>query len=89
MLRRRNEPAGRGDIETMRRAYEDHLAQVTRFIAKRSCFSTLMLDYADVVTRPRDAAARMAHFLGGRLDMDRMAAVADPALYRNRRKAAQ
>jgi hypothetical protein len=89
MLRRRNEPTEPGDTARMRRAYEDHLARVTRLMASRSCFVPLILDYPDVVAHPRETAARIATFVGGSLDVDRMTTVADPALYRNRRKAEQ
>ena len=54
----------------------------------RACFSTLPLTYAAVVAAPRVEAARINAFLGGRLDVERMAAVADRALYRNRRAPA-
>ncbi len=86
MLRRRNEAPGASDTAQMRRAYEQHLDKVTRFLANRSCFSTLPLDYRDVVTGPRAAAERITAFLGMPLDVDRMASVADPSLYRNRRE---
>jgi len=36
------------------------------------------------VARPADAAARLTQFVDVPLDVARMAAVADPALYRNR-----
>jgi hypothetical protein len=36
------------------------------------------------VARPAVAAARLAEFVNVPLDVARMAAVADPALYRNR-----
>ena len=75
-----------GHDEPVRRAYEEHLQSVARFLAKRSCFSTLTLQYHEVVERPRDAALRIRDFLGLPLDVDRMAAVADPALYRNRHR---
>lgn len=86
MLAHRGEPAENGDGARLRLAYEEHLGRVGRFLANRPCFSTLMVAYRDVVERPDDAASRMAAFVGGALDVDRMAAVADPALYRNRRK---
>lgn len=84
MLERRGEPAGAGD-DRMRAVYTEHLARVARLIDKRACFSTLDVPYAAVVADPRVEAARISAFLGGRLDVDRMAAVADQALYRNRR----
>ena len=86
MLAHRGETSGSADDDQMRRMYEDHLQKVARFMANRSCFSTLSLDYRDVVENPRQAAGRIDGFLGGTLDVDRMAAIADPALYRNRRK---
>jgi hypothetical protein len=86
MLAHRGEASGSVDDEQMRQLYEDHLQKVARFMANRSCFSTLTVAYRDVVERPRKAAGRIDEFLGGTLDVDRMAAVADPALYRNRWK---
>lgn len=86
MLDARGEARGAAD-DRMRAHYEQHLQQVERFLARRSCFSTLMVDYASVLSAPREEASRMAEFLGGRLDVDRMAAVAEPALHRQRRGA--
>lgn len=83
MLDRRGEPRGADDAR-MRALYEDHLEQVRRFLARRACFSTLAVGYGEVLARPREEAARMNRFLGGRLDEARMAEVADRALYRNR-----
>lgn len=85
MLAHRGEAPG-ADDEQMLRMYEDHLKKVARFMANRSCFSSLNVDYRDVVQSPWDAAGRINGFLGGTLDVERMAAIADPALYRNRRK---
>ena len=78
---------GAADDEQLKRMYEDHLQKVARFMASRSCFSALTVAYRDVVERPRESADRINTFLGGTLDVGRMAAVADPALYRNRRPA--
>lgn len=88
MLDARGEARGAGD-DRMRAHYEQHLEQVERFLARRSCFSTLMVNYTDVLIRPREEAARINAFMGGRLDADRMAAVADPALYRSRGQPAR
>jgi hypothetical protein len=80
----------RGDASTvddnsLKAAYRQHLEQVERFVARRRCFSMLTVDYGDVVERPASAALRINAFLGGQLDVTRMRAVANPALYRNRR----
>jgi hypothetical protein len=65
--------------------YAEHLAQVERFLARRQCFSTVMIEYAEVLAEPHAQAKRIETFLGRALDIDRMAMVADPALHRNRR----
>jgi hypothetical protein len=84
MLEARGEARGAED-DRVKALYVDHLAQVERFLTRRSCFSTLSLDYASVLAQPREQAARIQHFLGGSLDVAKMAAVTDSALYRNRR----
>jgi len=88
MLAHRGEtPApGSASDDQIRKMYEDHLQKVTRFMANRPCFSSLTVGYREVVENPRDAAGRIDAFLGGTLDVERMAAVADPSLYRNRRQ---
>jgi hypothetical protein len=83
MLQSRGEASGADDAR-MKEVYEAHLAQVERFMRNRRCFSLLKVSYADVVANPRAEAARIDIFLGGRLDADKMAAVADRSLYRNR-----
>ena len=70
--------------EQLRRHYEAHLAKVDRFLAGRRCFSVLRVDYRSAVERPREEAQRINAFLGGGLDVEKMAAVGDPTLYRNR-----
>lgn len=84
MLRHRGESAAVDAARDARALYEEHLRQIDRFLSCRSCFSVLRVDYGDVVARPADAAARLAGFVNVPLDVKRMAAVADPALYRNR-----
>jgi sulfotransferase family protein len=86
MLAHRGESLDGADDERMCRLYEGHLEKVERFLASRPCFSTLAIAYEDVVQNPSLAAHRMNEFLGGTLDVVKMAAVADPALYRNRRQ---
>src|SRR5262245_52470480 len=65
-------------------AFERHLDQTMRFLAHRACFKTLRVNYTDAVRHPQAAAERIAAFLGQKMDVAAMAAVANPALYRNR-----
>jgi len=86
MIARRGESAvgtGKSVAETIK-IYEDHLAQVERFLARRPCFTTLGVDYATVLANPLGEAARIGDFLGGRLDVAAMAAAVEPTLRRHR-----
>ena len=84
MLAERGHAAEATDDLRTRALYEKHLVQTLRFLAGRRCFSVLRLRYEDAVQQPREAARRIAAFLGRRMDIDAMAAVVDPALHRHR-----
>jgi len=89
MLQKRGEGAAASgatptDQEQTQAVYQQHLEKVHRFMANRSCFSTLTIAYRDALERPQDAAKRMRDFVGHPLDLRAMAEVADPSLYRNR-----
>jgi hypothetical protein len=84
MLDARGAERGPDDARTAD-LYRDHLLQVERFMKRRQCFSTEFIDYSRVLAEPLVQAKKIQAFLGAPLDTQRMAAVADPALYRNRR----
>jgi Sulfotransferase family len=84
MLDARGEARGAEDAR-LKALYVEHLGQVERFLARRACFSTLTVEYTDVLADPAAQAARVNAFVGGRLDVEAMASIADRALYRNRR----
>lgn len=83
MLERRGAGGGDGEAGT-RAAYDAHLTQVERFLARRACFSTLQVSYRDAVRDPGATARQVAAFLGRRLDTAAMANAVESALYRNR-----
>lgn len=84
MLALRGEPQDSSD-ERIRGLFEQHLWQAKRLLTRRSCFDVLDVSHRDVINDPREQANRINAFLGGRLDVDPMAAVVDERLYRNRR----
>jgi len=84
MLVARGEAADTADDAKMREAYGKHLEKVGRFLRSRSCFTTLQVRYGDVIDNPAGEARRLNAFLGGRLNVEQMATVADRELYRNR-----
>jgi hypothetical protein len=83
MLARRGEESTASD-EDMLRMYESHLEKVQFQLRFREWFDVLYLDFADVVADPEKAARAMNDFLGGGLDIEKMAVQVDPNLYRNR-----
>jgi hypothetical protein len=55
-----------------------------RFFWRRPQFEVLELHYKDTLSSPRPQAQKIAEFLGMPMDVDKMAAVVDTQLYRNR-----
>jgi hypothetical protein len=84
MLAQRGDSGGATGDDKMRRIYTRHLQEVERFLSRRGCFMSLSVHYRTVIERPREEAGRISHFLGRPLGIDRMAAVVDRRLYRNR-----
>lgn len=85
MLARREETGDTAGDSRTREVYVDHLKQAARLLASRRCFRTLSVSYCDAVEDPKRQARRISEFLDRPLDVDRMVAIVDPQLYRNRR----
>jgi len=83
MLERRDE-ASHTEDEDLLAMYEAHLDKVQFQLRFRSNFETLYVNYADVVSDPLNQARLMGEFVGGGLDVEKMAAAVDGSLYRNR-----
>ena len=80
MLDARGEATGTADDAKMREVYGKHLEKVGRFLRSRSCFTTLQVRYRDVIDNPPPKRAGLNEFLGGRLGVEQMSAVADREL---------
>jgi hypothetical protein len=81
--------AGRGQNDSasddaLHRSYQAHLRTVESLLSHDAAFSVLDVTYADVLDDPHRAAERVNRFIGGGLDVARMAATVDAQLYRNR-----
>ena len=83
MLARRNEP-DETPAERMTELFQDDLWRATYLLKRKPQFEVLELDYTAMVAQPLGEVRRINEFLGGRLNVEAMAAVADPQLYRNR-----
>lgn len=83
MLDRRGEDSHTGDDELLA-MYRAHLEKVEFQLRFREHFEALYVNYTDVLADPAAEARRIADFVGGGLDVERMAGAVDGSLYRNR-----
>jgi hypothetical protein len=85
MLQRLGRPAA--PREQIRGAFTLHLARLHDWLGRQPHMAVLRVSYNGLVGRPAEEAGRVREFLGGRGDVERMAAAVDPSLYRNRKGA--
>lgn len=86
MLKHREEESATED-ERMKELFGDDLWRARYALRKRPWFEALELHYSEVVADPEAQAKRINEFLGGSLDVEKMAEAVDPDLYRNRAAA--
>ena len=85
MLIRREEPTDTIGDERMAELFRKHVARIEAWIEEQPNVEVLYVHYSDILTDPLEQAGRINRFLGGTLDMAKMAGVVDPSLYRQRR----
>lgn len=86
MLVRRDEDPDKMDDEKMAQLFEKHLVEVQNWLRQQEHIQTLYVHYSDILSDPLPQAQKVNEFLGGHLDVEAMASVVDPDLYRNRRE---
>jgi len=84
MLEHRGESLGEAGDARLAELFRKHTERVLRSLADRPEVLLLEIDYNDLLKDPLPQAEAVNQFLGGRLDVDRMVAVVNPELYRNR-----
>jgi hypothetical protein len=82
MLVRRGERNDTPDEKAL--ALLEEQVRDARFFWRRPHFEVLELHYKETLANPRPQALKIAEFLGEPLDVEKMAAVVDAQLYRNR-----
>lgn len=70
--------------ERMIEIFRAQIDQTLAWVSQQERFELLEVAHADALREPTSVARRVDAFLGGGLDVDAMAAVVDPALYRQR-----
>jgi predicted AlkP superfamily phosphohydrolase/phosphomutase/tetratricopeptide (TPR) repeat protein len=68
----------------LREEYGRTLARVKAMLSRRPGTQLLIVEHSKAISDPLSAATRVNEFLGGGLDVAKMAAAVDPALHRNR-----
>jgi hypothetical protein len=85
MLIRRGEPTDKVSDDKMTELFHKHLVRLSAWIEKQPNIGILYVDYSDVMANPAKEAKKINEFLGGGLNLEAMAGVADPKLYRQRK----
>jgi Sulfotransferase family len=83
MLERRGETSGADDA-AMRELFETDLWKASYHIKNSGHIDAIDVHYSEVLADPVAHARRIAEFLGRDLDLEAMASIVDPDLYRNR-----
>jgi len=72
------------DQTLLAKAYQSQLLQLEQWLRTQPNFAMLSVNYHDLIENPQATADKIDNFLGGELDVEAMARVIDPALYRQR-----
>ena len=73
-----------GDDATLARVYGAQLQELEQWLATQRQFACLPVAHQRVLEEPLRVGGEINQFLGGKLDVDAMAAAVDPLLYRQR-----
>jgi hypothetical protein len=84
MLSRRGEVVHRAGDEKLAALFRRHLVWLDSRLKKQANTELVYVDYGAVIANPAVQAKRVNQFLHHRLDVEAMAGVVDPALYRQR-----
>lgn len=85
MLRNLGQDRDQPPDQRMRELFTTHLEKVESFLARQPALDALHCQFRQVVQQPAEMARRVADHLGLPLDLERMAGIIEPALYRQRR----
>lgn len=83
MLKRRNEISNIEDA-VMQKEFEQHLSTIKYWLARQPNIDVLYIDYNALLTDAHEHSHQIATFLGLSLDVEKMSAVPNGGLYRNR-----
>lgn len=85
MLKRTGQEGANISDEKLADLFNRDLEKVYRWVENQDNFSMVSINYNEMVKSPLPECRRVNEFLGAGLDVDKMASVVNPSLYRNRR----
>jgi hypothetical protein len=85
MLVRSGKPTDKVSDEKLAEMYSKHLAKVKNWLNEQPNILVLYLDYNAMLAEPDKSSVQINQFLGDSLNAEKMAAVIDPNLYRQRK----
>ena len=85
MLIRSDKPTDKVSDDKLAEIYTNHLAKVAAWMEAQPGVAVLYIDYNAMLRDPHPSLYEINRFLGELLDVEKMAEVADPSLYRQRR----
>ncbi|MBE9523859.1 MAG: sulfotransferase domain-containing protein [Chloroflexi bacterium] len=84
MLARRGEDQ-KVDDETIAKLFQKHIQQVEFWMQNQPNLDYLDVEYNEMLKNPKPQVEAIVRFLGREMDIDTMAAIVDPELYRQRK----
>jgi hypothetical protein len=84
MLIHRGEAADAVSDEQLALIFTKHLRRFDAWVARQPNVEIMYVNYNEMLEAPAEHASRVNQFLGGTLDLAKMVAVVDKALYRQR-----
>ena len=84
LINRGENPEKTSDAE-MALSFEQHLNQIKEWLYHQPNFTTLYVDYNQLLEDSKPVIHQVSQFLGGDLDEDKMLNSIDPNLYRQRK----
>jgi len=85
MLERTGQEGANTSDEKLANLFNRDLEKVYRWVEDQDNFSIVSINYNEMVKSPLSECRRVNEFLEAGLDVDKMASVVNPSLYRNRR----
>jgi hypothetical protein len=84
MLRRMARPGANVSDERLGELFRKQMVELEEWLAGQPNFQVIGVNYRACIESAADVARTVNHFLGGTWDEEKMAAVVDRALYRQR-----